>query len=54
MKYKVQITATEYYTVVVDAEDENKAESKARRMFENGEVQCEWPDYDLGFEVEEL
>lgn len=54
MKYKVNITATEYYTVMVEAEDENKAERIARRMFENGEIQAEWPDYDVDFDIEEL
>jgi hypothetical protein len=54
MKYQVNITATEYYAVMVEAEDENQAERIARRQFEEGKVQTEWPDYDVDFEVEEL
>ena len=54
MKYLVNITAITYYKTVVEAEDENRAESIARRRFEDNALNSEWPDCEVEFEVEEL
>lgn len=54
MKYLVNITSIAYYKAVVEADDENKAERIARKRFEDGELQSEWPDCEVDFEVEEL
>lgn len=54
MKYLVNITAITYYKTVVEAEDENRAESIARRRFEDGSLDDEYPNCEVEFEVEEL